>query len=127
MIVEVWRKVTGWELYEVSNIGNIRNSKTGLMKKTSLNNRGYFAVAFEIGKRKKCFLVHRIVAKEFCERKEGLNVVNHIDENPTNNFSENLEWCTQKHNINEAIKSGKSDPKKAQIKSVLSRKKNNEK
>lgn len=79
-------------------------------------------VAFEIGKRKKSFLVHRIVAKEFCERKEGQNVINHIDENPTNNFFKNLEWCSQKHNVNEAIKSGKSNPKEAQKKAVQARK-----
>jgi hypothetical protein len=122
MIEEKWRKVTDWELYEVSNFGRIRNSKTGLIKKTSLNNRGYFMVAFEIGKRKKSFLVHRIVAKEFCERKEGQNVINHIDENPINNFFKNLEWCSQKHNVNEAIKSGKSNPKEAQKKAVQARK-----
>ena len=114
-----------WELYEVSNLGRIKNSKTGLIKKTSLNNRGYFMVAFEIGERKKCFLVHRIVAKEFCKQKEGQNIVNHIDENQTNNFCGNLEWCSQKHNINEAIKSGKSNPKNAQKKSVESRKMKN--
>ena len=119
---EIRKKVTDWELYEVSSLGRIRNSKTGLIKKTSLNNRGYFMVAFEIGKRKKCFLVHRIVAKEFCKQEEGQNVVNHIDENQKNNFFGNLEWCSQKHNINEAIKSGRSNHKNAQKRSVESRK-----
>ena len=33
MIEEKWLKVTDWELYEVSNFGRIRNSKTGLIKK----------------------------------------------------------------------------------------------
>lgn len=121
MSVEVWKKVTDWELYEVSNLGRIRNSKTGLIKKTSLNNRGYFMVAFEIEKRKKCFLVHRIVATEFCEKIDGQNVVNHIDENQQNNSSQNLEWCSQKHNVNEAIKSGKANPKEAGLKGIESK------
>ena len=113
MIEEKWRKVTDWELYEVSNLGRIRNSKTGVIKISRLNNRGYLLIQFEIKERKNTFLVHRIVAKEFCEQKEGNNIVNHIDGNQVNNESENLEWCNQSHNIKEAIKMNRFDPVKA--------------
>lgn len=111
-IIEIWKKVTDWELYEVSNLGRIRNSKTGLIKKVRLNNRGYLLVQFEVKENKNTFLVHRIVAKEFCEKEKENNIVNHIDGNQVNNNSNNLEWCTQKHNINEAIKMGRFDPVK---------------
>ena len=121
MSVEVWKKVTDWELYEVSNLGRIRNSKTGKIKIARLSNRGYFLIQFEIKEKKNTFLVHRIVAKEFCEQKEGCNVVNHIDENTINNFFKNLEWCSQKHNVNEAIKSGRANPKEASKKGLKTR------
>lgn len=110
---EVWKKVTDWELYEVSNLGNIRNSKTGHIKVSRQNNRGYLLIQFETKKGKGIFLVHRIVAKEFCEQKEGCNVVNHIDGNPLNNASVNLEWGTQSHNVKEAIRMGRFDPVKS--------------
>ena len=121
MIEEKWRKVTDWELYEVSNFGRIRNSKTGKIKIARLSNRGYFLIQFEIKEKKNTFLVHRIVAKEFCEQKEGCNVVNHIDGDKTNNVSANLEWGNQSHNIKEAIKMGRFNPVKAGRKGLETR------
>ncbi len=121
MIEEKWRKVTDWELYEVSNLGRIRNSKTGKIKIARLSNRGYFLIQFEIKEKKNTFLVHRIVAKEFCEQKEGCNVVNHIDGDKTNNVSTNLEWGNQSHNIKEAIKMGRFNPVKAGRKGLETR------
>ncbi len=44
-------------------------------------------------------LVHRLVATAFLPLTDGLNVVNHLDENKTNNSVENLEWTTQSGNM----------------------------
>lgn len=48
------------------------------------------------------FYVHRLVAYQYCNLNlmiiDGL-VVNHIDGNPYNNEANNLEWTTQKDNI----------------------------
>lgn len=40
-----------------------------------------------------------MVAENFLEKKEGKNIVNHIDQNKKNNFSENLEWTDIKGNV----------------------------
>ena len=40
------------------------------------------------------------MAKAFVDNPKGYTVVNHIDENKTNNNAENLEWCTQEYNRN---------------------------
>lgn len=48
------------------------------------------------------YSMHRLVGKYFCEGyKEGL-VVNHIDGNGLNNYYKNLEWVTQKENVNKS-------------------------
>ena len=39
------------------------------------------------------------MADAFCLRPEGCNVVNHLDNNPANNNASNLEWVTQKTNV----------------------------
>jgi len=45
--------------------------------------------------------VHRLVCKHFCkEGREDQIVVNHIDTNTSNNYYKNLEWSTQKENVN---------------------------
>ena len=38
--MEQWRDVIGFEgLYQVSDFGNIKNAKTGLIKKLNFNNK----------------------------------------------------------------------------------------
>jgi len=43
---------------------------------------------------------HRMVLSSFCPDSETYECINHIDENSHNNRLENLEWCTQKENMN---------------------------
>ena len=110
---EIWKGIPGYDgIYEVSNMGEVRSlprvinmpSKIGniyplhhkgkVLKKI-VNNKGYFYVAL-CGKKA---LVHRLVAMAFIPNPNNLPLVNHKDENPKNNCVENLEWCTQKYNL----------------------------
>lgn len=47
-----------------------------------------------------------MVAWEYCERKDGMNIVNHKDENPLNNYYSNLEWTDYTGNRQHSIKTG---------------------
>lgn len=103
---ETWRPVVGYEgLYEVSDLGNVRSlnyNGTGIIKnlKPQLLPSGYLQVSLYKKGRPKSAAVHRLVAKAFIENPSYLPVVNHKDENKTNNEACNLEWCTVKYNTN---------------------------
>ena len=66
---------------------------------------GYLKVRlFKDGKYKH-MQVHRLVAMEFIKNPDNLPQINHKDENPKNNNSSNLEWCTAKYNMNYGVHS----------------------
>lgn len=107
---EIWRDVRGYEgLYQVSNQGRVRSldrvltykngakhNYKGKVLKPVLNNMGYETVSFG---RKRHQFIHRLVAGAFIPNPNNLPFINHKDENPRNNFPDNLEWCTQAYNL----------------------------
>lgn len=113
MVEEIWKDIPNYEgYYQVSNYGRVRslnkvvkcNRGTRLRKikilRSSITNRGYLSVGLCKENRQKKLLVHRLVAEAFIPNPHNLPIVNHKDENQLNNCTENLEWCTQKYNVN---------------------------
>ena len=99
---EEWKDIKGYEnLYQVSNLGNIRrvSNKT---KKTRLNNWGYIIIDLWKENKSTTKAVHRIVAETFLPNPDNKAEVNHIDGNKTNNSINNLEWVTREENIQHA-------------------------
>lgn len=97
-----WKKIKELDdRYEISNCGEIRNAQTFKILKPCLSRNGYLRTNLRLtdGK-KKWFLNHRLVAEYFVSNPLNKNVVNHKDENKLNNYFANLEWVTQKENVN---------------------------
>lgn len=87
-------------LYLISDTGKVFSVRTNRIIKTHLSNMGYERVSVDINGETYKYSVHRLVATAFIPNPDNLPCVNHKDENPLNNNVDNLEWCTQKYNIN---------------------------
>ena len=92
--------------YEVSNVGNIRNTKTGLVLKPKQDRYGYLKFNMCVNKKAINTLIHRLVAQAFIPNPDNKTQVNHINGNKQCNWVGNLEWVTPKENIQHAIKTG---------------------
>lgn len=104
--MEIWKDIEGYEgLYKISNFGRIKSlprnttiKKEKILKQLKRN--GYLYVKLCNNGDIKSFSVHRLVALSFLKNPNNFDYVNHKDENKYNNKVENLEWCSQKYNIN---------------------------
>lgn len=95
-----------FSLYEISNYGNIRNTKRGTYCKPLIGLDGYLLTTLHDQNTNKGISksVHRLVAITFIEgRTEEKKWVNHKDENKLNCHSKNLEWVTPKQNSDHSV------------------------
>ena len=113
--MEEWRKIEGFENYEVSNLGNIRNKK-GQNKKKCLSNSNYLFIDLWKNNTRIHFYIHRLVALAFIDNPENKPEVDHKDRNRENNNVNNLRWVTSCENkINKDLKPNKSGEKYIKI------------
>lgn len=103
--VENWKPIPVEELkkdYEVSDQGNVRNKKTGNVFKPKTVN-GYKTVNIRVKGKSKYISISRMVLLAFIGEDETKPICNHKDGNKLNNRLDNLEWTTQKENIQHAL------------------------
>lgn len=98
-----WKTIEGYENYEVSTAGQVRNKSTGRILKQCENGVGYLKIHIKT----KFFLVHRLVATAFIPNPNNLTDVNHINEDKHDNRVENLEWVSHGNNIRHGMRTEK--------------------
>lgn len=126
---EIWKDIPNYEgLYQISNFGNIRSigrtieHKTcyggfyhikGKLLKPKIEKDGYYRICLIKNGQKKFHRINRLVAQTFIPNPNNYLIVNHKDENKLNNKVSNLEWCTQKYNVNYGDGINKSKTKRS--------------
>ena len=96
--MEEFRKIEGYDNYEVSNLGNVKNIKRQTLLTQSLDKDGYRKLALFQNKKYTHFRVHRLVALMWLPNPLNKPVIDHIDGNKQNNNVNNLRWATFQEN-----------------------------
>ena len=125
---EVWKGVVGYEgLYQVSDKGNVFSveriargrKRGGFTLKPRYDRDGYFRVTLYKNGIKKNKYIHRLVAEAFVPNPKKYLEVNHLDEIKGNNYVENLEWCSARHNTNHGTRNRRiSQTKSKKVRAV---------
>ena len=94
------KDVVGYEnIYGITSCGRVYSYRNKRFLTPRVNNNGYlFVDLYKNGKAKK-FLIHRLVAQAYLPNPENLPEVDHIDNDKTHNYINNLQWITRKDNV----------------------------
>ncbi len=102
--MEVWKKIKGFENYQVSNLGRVKslNRKKELILKGGIDTNGYKIVCLRSNRIAKTKKIHKLVSIAFLEHIHYTHnlVVNHKNFIRTDNRLENLEIVTARENTN---------------------------
>ena len=103
---EQFKRIKGVDDYYVSNMGRIWSGKTRKYLALTPDDRDYYPTKLRCNGKYVYDRVHRVVAKYFCVKKRGCDVVNHKNGNKHDCRASNLEWTTHLGNSHHAFNTG---------------------
>ena len=93
------KDVVGYErLYAVTSCGRVWSYKNKKFLKPKCEKNGYMRIMLCKDGQKKMYCLHRIVAEAYLPNPENLPQVDHIDNDKTHNYVNNLQWITGRDN-----------------------------
>ena len=100
--MEIWKPIKDYEgLYEVSSLGRVKSLRRNKVMNVFFDSRKYIIVSLRKDSIRKTFRVHSLVAESFLNHVRNGRmdlVIDHINDNPSDNRLENLQIITQREN-----------------------------
>jgi hypothetical protein len=96
--IEIWHKIDGYNFYEVSSKGRVRNIQTQHILKPCINRNGYYTVRLSRNGKGKIIRLHRLVAFAYLDNPLSKPFVDHINNDKLNNNVNNLRWAPNQEN-----------------------------
>lgn len=97
---EEWRTYQN-TIYMVSNLGRVKNAKTGVILQGKITSSGYREFCLTIDRKKKSFYCHKLVWEVWVGTEQ--DIINHINGNKLDNRLINLENVSNQENVLKAI------------------------
>ena len=91
--MENWKKIEGFEEYEVSSLGRVRRGENIL--KGLANQGGYLRVGLHRDSQKYMRCIHKLVIRAFIPNPDNKPEGDHINWDLNDNRVENLRWATR--------------------------------
>ena len=97
--MDILYDIVGYEgLYKINKNGDVWSCKRKKFLSIYKDNYGYFCLKLSKDNHKTHHLLHRLLAQVFIPNSENLPLIDHIDQNKTNNNLDNLRWCSHSTN-----------------------------
>ena len=106
--VEVWKIINGYDNYQISSFGRVRNIISGNVLKPQVGTTGYYQVSLHKNGKSKNNKIHKLVANAFINNLSNKRNIDHMDNERLNNHVSNLRWCTSQENARNTKLSNKS-------------------
>ena len=93
------KDIKGYEgLYAITSCGKVWSYQRKKFLTPYTSGNGYFKVGLFKDNGEKQYYVHRLVAEAYLPNPENLPQVDHIDDDKTHNYLNNLQWITHRDN-----------------------------
>ena len=94
------RDVVGYEnIYGITSCGRVWSYKYKKFLTPIADKDGYLRVSLYKNRKAKIFRIHRLVAEAYIPNPNNLPQVDHIDNDKTHNYVNNLQWITSRDNV----------------------------
>ena len=77
--ITIWKEIKGFENYEISICGQVRNAKTKRILKPHISSKGYYKIDLQNNCQRTKHTIHRLVLKTFIPNLEEKKCVDHIN------------------------------------------------
>lgn len=106
-MIEVWKNIPGFPGYQISNLGRVWSEKTKRMRKSHVQNKGYWHIVLCHKNRTKTIRLNRLVLEVFAgPAPSDQHHAAHRDGDKNNNTVANLYWATPQENANDRKRHG---------------------